>query len=71
MPLYSTDESKRTKVFDAFVSIAHDAELVIHRSEATLIDEWQTLALLLSQLGYFGRAESAREVHRYPVGARQ
>src|SRR6185369_130127 len=28
MPLNSTDESKRTKVFDAFVSVAHGAEVV-------------------------------------------
>lgn len=58
MPLDSTDESKRTKVFDAFVSLAHDAELVLHWAEANLTDGRQTLALLLSQFGYFGRAES-------------
>ncbi len=58
MPLGSTDESKRTKVFDAFVSLAHDAEVVFHWPEANLTDGRPTLALLLSQLGYFGRAES-------------
>lgn len=58
MPLDSTDESKRTKVFDAFVSLAHDAEVVLHWPNANLTDGRQTLALLLSQFGYFGRAES-------------
>ena len=58
MPLDSTDESKRTKVFDAFVSLAHDAELVFHWADANLTDERQSLALLISQLSYFGRAES-------------
>ena len=58
MPLDSTDESKRTKVFDAFVSLAKDAEVVFHWVDAKLTDGEQTLALLLSQLGYFGRAES-------------
>lgn len=58
MPLDSTDESKRTKVFDAFISLAHDAEVVFHWPDANLTDGLQTLALLLSQLGYFGRAES-------------
>jgi CRISPR-associated protein Csb2 len=59
MPLNSTDESKRTKVFDAFVAVAHDADVVLHWSNAELSNDGrQTLALLLSQLGYFGRAES-------------
>jgi CRISPR-associated protein Csb2 len=59
MPLDSTDDSKRTKVFDAFVSLPHDAEVVFHWPNANLTDEGkQTLSLMLSQLGYFGRAES-------------
>jgi CRISPR-associated protein Csb2 len=58
MPLNSTDENKRTKVFDAFVLLPHDAEVVFHWPDANLSDGGQTLALLLSQLGYFGRAES-------------
>lgn len=59
MPLGSTDESKRTKVFDAFVALAHDAEVVLHWPNATLDDDGaRALSLLLSQLGYFGRAES-------------
>ena len=57
MPLDSTDESKRTKVFDAFISLAPDAEVVFHWAEAELAER-QTLALLLSKLGFFGRAES-------------
>lgn len=66
MPLDSTDESKRTKVFDAFVSFAHDAEVVLHWADAKLTDGQQTLALLLSQLGYFGRAESWCEARLLP-----
>ncbi len=58
MPLNSTDESKKTKVFDAFVSLADDAEVVFHWADADLLDAQPILALLLSQLGYFGRAES-------------
>ncbi len=38
MPLDSTDENKRTKVFDAFVSLAHDAEVVFHWTDAKLTD---------------------------------
>ena len=38
MPLDSTEESKRTKVFDAFVSLAHDAEVVFHWADANLTD---------------------------------
>jgi CRISPR-associated protein Csb2 len=58
MPLDSTDESMRTKVFDAFVSLDRDAEVILHWADANLADNQPTLALLLSQLGYFGRAES-------------
>ncbi len=59
MPLGSTDETKRTKVFDAFISLPRDTEVLFHWSDANLTDEGkQTLSLLLSQLGYFGRAES-------------
>jgi CRISPR-associated protein Csb2 len=58
MPLDSTDESKRTKVFDAFVSLSPDAEVVFHWADVNLAEKRATLALLLSQLGYFGRAES-------------
>jgi CRISPR-associated protein Csb2 len=59
MPLNSTDDRKRTKVFDAFVALANDAEVVFHWPDANLNSEaTQTLRLLLSQFGYFGRAES-------------
>ena len=74
MPLNATDESKRTKVFDAFVSLVPlkplkaesepapfnpAGEVVFHWPDANLTDDGkQTLRLLLSQLGYFGRAES-------------
>lgn len=43
MPLNSTDESNRTKVFDAFVSLAHDSEIVFHWKDASLNDGGQTL----------------------------
>ena len=49
---------KRTKVFDAFISLATDAQVVFHWCDANLTDGRPTLALLLSHLGYFGRAES-------------
>ena len=55
---YMPTHDKRTKVFDAFVSLGHDAEVVFHWANANLSDRQQTLALLLSQFGYFGRAES-------------
>lgn len=58
MPLDSTDESKRTKVFDAFIAIAPDAEVVLHWADADLGSNREFFALLLSQLGYFGRSES-------------
>jgi len=58
MPLNSTEESKRTKVFDAFVSLAPTAEVVVHWPGANLLDRGETLGLLLANLGYFGRAES-------------
>src|SRR5437763_1343989 len=58
MPLDSTDESKRTKVFDAFVALAHHAHVVFHWPDANPSDGARTLALLLSQLRYFRRAES-------------
>lgn len=59
MPLDSVNENKKTKVFDAFVALSHHAEVVFHWPEANLSDEGkQSLSLLLSHLGYFGRAES-------------
>ncbi len=71
MPLDSTDESKRTKVFDAFISVKPynperddtpfdpDADVVFHWSAANLTAEaMTTLRMLLHHIGYFGRAES-------------
>jgi CRISPR-associated protein Csb2 len=58
MPLDSTDESKRTKVFDAFVCLAPDDNVVLHWPDATLNGGEQSMAMLLAELGYFGRAES-------------
>jgi len=49
----------KTRIFDAFVALGHTAEVVFLWPEITLepIEE-QILRLVLSQLGYFGRAES-------------
>src|SRR5579883_106174 len=59
MPLRFPDQGDRTKVFDAFVSLAPDAEVVFHWPNAHVsLDGRQALDLVLSQLGYFGRAES-------------
>ena len=59
MPLGSTDANKRTKVFDAFVVLDPRQEVVFHW-EAAFLEPGpsQALDLVLSQLGYFGRAES-------------
>jgi CRISPR-associated protein Csb2 len=59
MPLYSMDASRRTKVFDAFVAIDPRHEVVFHWAGPDLAqDQCEGLDLLLSRLGYFGRAES-------------
>ena len=59
MPLKFPDQGDRTKVFDAFVSLSPDSEVIIHWPDATLsADGHQTLDLVLSQLGYLGRAKS-------------
>ena len=59
MPLGSTDANKRTKVFDAFVVLDPRQEVVFHWETVSLAPgPSQALDLLLSQLGYFGRAES-------------
>src|SRR5438477_7180210 len=59
MPLKFPDQGDRTKVFDAFVSLSPDSEVVVHWPETTLSEAGQqTLDLVLSHLGYFGRAES-------------
>jgi CRISPR-associated protein Csb2 len=60
MPLGSTDANKRTKVFDAFVVLDPRKDVVFHWGDPVSLDPAprQVLDLLLSQLGYFGRAES-------------
>jgi CRISPR-associated protein Csb2 len=59
MPQDSTDPNQRTKVFDAFVAVDPDSDVVFHWPKGVLSPEHQrALSLLLSQLGYFGRAES-------------
>ena len=59
MPLNSTDPNVRTKVFDAFVAVDPNQDVVFHWAKGALSPEEQrALSFLLSQLGYFGRAES-------------
>lgn len=59
MPRNSTDPNERTKVFDGFVAVDPEQEVVFHWADGSLTpEEHQALSLLLSQLGYFGRAES-------------
>lgn len=65
MPLYrSSLDGKTTKVFDAFVRIEADKPLYVVWQDVTLTeDEKKALNLLLSRLGYFGRAESWVNAH--------
>jgi CRISPR-associated protein Csb2 len=59
MPLKFPDKGDRTKVFDAFVVVPLNSELVFLWPGVSLTeDQQQTLRLVLCQLGYFGRAES-------------
>jgi CRISPR-associated protein Csb2 len=59
MPWFKKGPDDKTLVFDAFVCLAPDAEVVFHWPDATLSpDGTQALARLLDLLGYFGRAES-------------
>ena len=59
MPLKFPDRGDRTKVFDAFVAVDPEAELLLLWPDLDLAaDRRRVLALVLSQLGYFGRAES-------------
>ncbi|MBI3245326.1 MAG: type I-U CRISPR-associated protein Cas5/Cas6 [Deltaproteobacteria bacterium] len=52
-------DKAKTKVFDAFVALDHTAEVVFLWPGVTLEPaEEHVLRLVLSQLGYFGRAES-------------
>lgn len=59
IPWFKKGPEDRTLVFDAFVALDPKAEVVIAWPDATLEpDEEQAARLLLSQLNYFGRAES-------------
>jgi CRISPR-associated protein Csb2 len=59
MPWFKKGPEDRTLVFDAFVSLARDTEVVFHWQEGALSPEGQeSLARVLDQLAYFGRAES-------------
>jgi CRISPR-associated protein Csb2 len=66
---YMPTHDKPTKVFDAFISLDPKADVVFHWPDAALSEDGErTLGLLLSQLGYFGRAESwcAARLHSDP-----
>ncbi len=60
MPLGLKKEvEQRTKVFDAFISVERDRELLVSWPDIVLDDpQREILARLLDRLGYFGRAES-------------
>jgi CRISPR-associated protein Csb2 len=59
MPWFKKGLQDRTLVFDAFIALDPTAEAVFLWPETTLnAEEEQTLRLVLSQLNYFGRAES-------------
>ncbi len=60
MPWFKKGPEDKTLVFDAFVSIAPGAEIVFHWPDAMDLppDGGPVLDLVLSRLGYFGRAES-------------
>jgi CRISPR-associated protein Csb2 len=59
MPWFKKGPEDRTLVFDAFVVLDPAAEVVFAWPQVTLEhEERQAVSLLLSQLGYFGRAES-------------
>src|SRR5713226_2599290 len=59
MPWFKKGPDDKTLIFDAFVCLAPDAEVVFHWPDATLSPVGtQALARLLDLLGYFGRAES-------------
>jgi len=62
MPWFKKGPQDKTLVFDAFVSVAPDAQVICHWPESSLSPEGQqTLVLILDQLGYFGRSESWAE----------
>jgi CRISPR-associated protein Csb2 len=59
MPWFKKGPQDRTLVFDAFVVLDPHSEVIFLWPEVSLnIGEEEVLSLVLSQLGYFGRAES-------------
>jgi CRISPR-associated protein Csb2 len=59
MPWFKRGPQDKTLVFDAFVALDSTAEIVFLWPDVELdATEKQTLCLVLSQLGYFGRSES-------------
>jgi len=68
MPVRSGRQDKKTLIFDAFVRLAPEAELVVAWPSVDL-DPNQTALLddLLTPLGYLGRAESWVEARRLAV----
>src|SRR5260370_15398404 len=59
MPWFKKGPDDKTLVFDAFVCLAPDAEVVFHWPDAILsADATHALARVLDSLGYFVRAES-------------
>jgi CRISPR-associated protein Csb2 len=59
MPWFKKGPEDRTLVFDAFIAIDPEREVVFHWRGAVLSNDGRrALDLVLSQLGYFGRAES-------------
>jgi CRISPR-associated protein Csb2 len=59
MPWFKKGPEDKTLVFDAFISLPPDAEVLLHWPHASLSpDSAKALGRVLDQLGYFGRAES-------------
>jgi CRISPR-associated protein Csb2 len=59
MPWFKKGPEDRTLVFDAFVSLAPEAEVVFHWPDGSLSPEGEeTLTHVLDRLSYLGRAES-------------
>ena len=81
MPLYrSSIDGKTAKVFDAFARISPGKELYVIWPELSLLNEERAaLGILLTRMGYLGRAESwieawladepGGEVNSYPIEA--
>ena len=64
MPWFKKGPEDKTLVFDAFVSVDPEAELVFHWPDNSLSPEGtEALGRVLDQLAYFGRAESWALAH--------